>query len=248
MTEEILIFAIFNLIVSIFSGISGGGIGLVAAPFLIALGTNPLTAITTSKVNGLGMAIGAITRYHREKILDFKTQIKFMVIGGVGAAIGSGLLVKFSSNEEAIQDFLGYVILIVGLPLLYSKDLGLETIKRSTRFKKVGYVAIFANAVIASALSGITTLHLIILMYFFGMTAINASVAKRSMQLVVQSISLIILGFAGFIDYRLAIVALFTSIFGAYIGANIAIKKGNKFVINFFAILSAVLALKLILS
>lgn len=244
---ELLLFAVVNTIIMTLSGIAGGGAGLFTAPFLIFLGVDPLTAISTSKVTGLGAGIGAGFKYHREKILDLKTQIIFMAMGGVGALIGSSILVKFSSHEDFIQRLLGYVILFVGLPILFSKNLGLETKHKSTRSKSVGYVVLFIISIIGSAISGITTAYLIVMMAFFGMTAINAAIAKRSIQLVAQTISLIIFASAGFIDYKLGIIALITSIIGSYIGAHIAIKKGNKFVINIFAILCIILALQLIL-
>ena len=171
-----------------------------------------------------------------------------MTIGGIGAVIGSLLLVQFSSNEEMIQKLLGYVILLIGLPMLFTKNLGIETQIKSHRSKRLGYLALGIISIVGSALSGITTAYLLVFMLFFGMTAINAAVAKRSAQLVAQSLSLIIFMIAGFMDYKLAIVALITSIIGSYIGAHIAIKKGNKFVIYTFAISSGVLALYLVIS
>lgn len=245
--EELIIFAVVNTAIMTFSGIVGGGAGLFTAPFLIFLGVNPLTAIATSKVTGLGAALGAGFKYHREKMLDLKTQIVFMALGGVGAIIGSSLLVKFSSHEELIQNLLGYVVLLIGLPMLLAKNIGLKTRRTSKSFKALGYVVFSIISIIGSALSGITTAYLLVVMVFFGMTAINAAVAKRSAQLVAQSVSLVIFIAAGFIDYKLGLVALVTSIIGSYIGAHIAIKKGNKFVINVFAVSSAILALYLIL-
>ncbi len=244
--EDLIIFALVNTVIMTLSGIAGGGAGLFTAPFLIFLGINPLTAISTSKVTGLGAAIGAGFKYHQEKILDLKTQLIFMAMGGAGALIGSSVLVKFSSNEELIQKLLGYVILLVGLPLLFSKNLGLQTKITSKKTKSLGFLLAFIISIVGSAISGITTAYLIVFMLFFGMTAINAAIAKRSIQLVAQTVSLLIFAFAGFIDYKLALVALLTSIIGSYIGANIAIKKGNKFVVNVFAALSTLLALHLI--
>ncbi|HEX5796987.1 MAG TPA: sulfite exporter TauE/SafE family protein [Candidatus Saccharimonadales bacterium] len=245
--EDLIIFAIVNTLVMTLSGIAGGGAGLFTAPFLIFLGYNPLAAIATSKITGLSVSVGAGFEYHRERILNLKTQAIFMAAGGVGAIIGSSLLVRFSSNEELIQKMLGYVILLIGLPLLLSRNLGLETKTRSDRSKSFGLFVLFILSIIASAMSGVATAYLFVFMLFFGMTAINAAVAKRSIQLVAQSISLIIFTFAGFIDYKLGFIAVVTSLFGGYIGAKIAIKKGNKFVINVFAILSAVLAIKLVI-
>lgn len=246
--EELIIFAIVNTIVMTLSGIAGGGAGLFTAPFLIFLGVNPLTAIATSKITGFSAAIGAGYEYHRKKILKLKTQIVFMAIGGIGAIIGSSLLVKFSSNEELIQKLLGYVILLIGLPLLFSRNLGVETKERSDRFKNLGFLAAFVISIVGAAMSGVTVAYLFIFMLFFGMTAINAAIAKRSIQLVAQTVSLAIFAFAGFIDYKLGFIALITSLVGSYIGASIAIKKGNKFVVNALAILSAVLALRLVIS
>lgn len=243
---ELIIFGIVNTFIMTLSGVAGGGAGLFTAPFLIALGINPLTAITTSKITGLGAAMGAGAKYHREKILDLKTQATFMAIGGIGAIIGSSALVKFSAHEEVIQNLLGYVILLVGLPLLFSKNLGLESKIRSRRSKSAGFVAIAVVSVVASALSGIATAYLLIMMFFFGMTAINASVAKRSTQFVAAIVSLIVFTSAGFLDYKLGLVALVTSVLGSYLGAHIAIKKGNKFVIYVFGALSTILALNLI--
>ncbi|HET7673488.1 MAG TPA: sulfite exporter TauE/SafE family protein [Candidatus Saccharimonadales bacterium] len=244
--NDLIIFAIVNVFIMTLSGIAGGGAGLFTAPFLIFLGINPLTAIATSKVTGLGAALGAGAKYRREKILDLKTQLIFMAMGGVGALIGSSLLVQFSSNEELIQKLLGYVILIVGLPLLLTKNLGLETRKTSRSSKSIGALILFAVSIVGSAISGITTAYLIVFMVFFGMTAINAAVTKRSIQLVAQTVSLLIFASANFIDYKFAAVALVTSIIGSYIGAYLAIKNGNKFVINVFAVLSLILALHLI--
>ena len=243
---EIIIFGIVNLAVMTLSGISGGGAGLVIAPFLIFLGINPVTAIATSKISGLGVSLGAGSRFHREKLIDYKIQIKFVLIGATGAIIGSLLLVKFSIHEDIIQKLLGYAILVVGLPLLYVKKLGIETKIRSKNVKKTGYAVLFVSTVAASALSGVASIHLIILMAFFGMTALNATIAKRSMQIIAQSISLAVFVFAGFVDYRLGLIALITSLTGGFIGAHIAIKKGNKFIVNLFAAMSIILGLSLI--
>jgi uncharacterized membrane protein YfcA len=244
---ELVIFGIVNIFIMTLSGIAGGGAGLFTAPFLIFLGINPLTAIATSKITGLGASLGAGAKYHHAKILDLKSQTIFIFIGGTGAIIGSSALVKFSSQEELIQKLLGYVILLIGIPLLFSRNLGLVTKAKSRLSRSTGFIMLFIISVTGAALSGITTAYLIVFMLFFGMTAIDAAIAKRAAQLVAQSISLVIFAFAGFIDYKFGIIALITSIIGSYIGAHIAIKKGNKFVVSIFAASSAVLALYLIL-
>jgi uncharacterized membrane protein YfcA len=48
------------------------------------------------------------------------------------------------------------------------------------------------------------------------------------------------------VDYGFGLTALGASTVGGYIGAHIAVKKGNKFVINLFAIVSVLLAIQLL--
>ena len=78
------------------------------------------------------------------------------------------------------------------------------------------------------------------------MTALVASATRRFMQLTVSTISLLIYILTGLVDYRFGIVSLVTAVGGSFIGAHIAIRKGNKFVVNLFAVVSALLALQLI--
>lgn len=74
-----------------------------------------------------------------------------------------------------------------------------------------------------------------VLISCFGMTALVASATRRAMQLTVASVSLVVFIAAGLIDYRYGLTGLATGLVGGYIGAHIAVKKGNKFIINLFA-------------
>jgi uncharacterized protein len=73
-----------------------------------------------------------------------------------------------------------------------------------------------------------------------------ATATRRVMQLVVATVSLGIFIVAGVVDYKYGVVGLITSGLGGFLGAHIAVKKGNKFVINLFAITSAILAIQLL--
>ncbi|HET6924704.1 MAG TPA: sulfite exporter TauE/SafE family protein [Candidatus Saccharimonadales bacterium] len=244
---HLLIFGVINLAAAALSGAAGGGGGLVSLPLLVQLGLSPTAAIATSKFGGFGISAGSSLRFMRERLTERRPLIIFSIVGAVAAFGGSMLLVGFHTNQRLLQDVMGVTILVVGIPLLYVRNMGLERKERSLPVRTAGFVLLFLGLVLQAALGGgVGSLQLIVLMGCFGMTALVANATRRVMQLVVATISLAIFIAAGFVDFRYGAVGLVTSSIGGFLGAHLAIKKGNKFVINLFAVTSAILALQLL--
>lgn len=237
-----------NFIAAILSGASGGGSGIISTPLMVLLGLPPATAIATAKFGGFGMSLGSSSRFFKEKMTDKRTVIIFSAVGGIAAAIGSLLLVQFSSHSDQLQKIMGITILLVGIPMLYIRNAGLVPKDRPLWLKSIGILLLGIGVMLQVALgSGIGSLQLIVLISCFGMTALVASATRRFMQLTVASVSLIIFMISGLVDYQYGMVVFVTALSGGYIGTHIAIKKGNKFVVNLFAAISALMALQLIL-
>lgn len=215
---------------------------------MVVLGLSPATAIATAKFGGFGISAGSSARFFKEKITNRRTVIIFSVMGAIGGVLGSSLLVKFSGYEEQLEKIMGFIILFAGIPLLYVRNMGIKASRKPLLIKIVGLVLLALAVLLQAAFgAGIGALQLVILMGFFGMTALTASATRRAMQLVVATVSLIVFISAGLVDYKFGLVGLVTSFAGGFIGAHIAVKKGNRFIINLFAITSAILALQLIL-
>jgi len=247
--KHLLIYVVVNLLASTLSGAAGGGAALIGIPTLLLLGLTPTAAIASSKFSGLGLSTGSSIRFYREKLADRRLTIMLSLISAGGAIIGSLALIKLSSHELLLQRIMGLAILIVGIPTLYAKHLGvgLETKNRSLWVRTVGFCLVVISVIFQAALSaGLGSLQLIVMMVCFGMTALVANATRRFMQLTVAVISLTVFISAGLVNYEYGIAALLTSLAGGFIGAHIAVKKGNKFVINLFAITSAILALQLL--
>lgn len=246
--DKLIIFAAVNFIAATLSGAAGGGGGLVTVPFMVTLGLSPATAIATAKFGGFGISAGASSRFFKEKITDRRSILIFSILSAVGALAGSLLLVKFSDQQDLLEKILGIVILLVGIPLLYARNMGIKAKKTSEPMKALGFILLIIGVMFQAALgAGIGSLQLVVLMACFGMTALTASATRRAMQLVVATIALAVFIIAGLVDYKFGFVGLVTSFAGGYLGAHIAVKKGNKFIINLFAITSALLALQLLL-
>lgn len=247
MIKHLIIFGLVNLLSSILSGASGGGAGIISTPFMVLLGLPPATAIATAKFGGFGISLGSSSRFLKEKITDKRTVIIFSIIGGVGAIAGSLTLSHFATHTLLLQKLMAIAILVVGVPMLYVRKSGLSAKPRPLWMNIIGLILLGVGVFVQVALgSGVGTLQLIILISCFGMTAIVASATRRFMQLTVATISLGIFMLTGLVDYRYGVVGLITAFVGGYIGTHIAIKKGNKFVINLISITSVLLALQLL--
>jgi uncharacterized membrane protein YfcA len=245
--NELVVFGLVNILAASLSGAAGGGGGLISTPFMVVLGLSPATAIATAKFGGFGISAGASARFLREKMVHKKTIVILSIFSAIGGLIGSLLLVRFSGYEAQLEKVMGFLLLAVGIPLLYVRNMGITSRHKTRSMKLLGSVLLMFGVLLQAAFgAGVGALQLIILMACFGMTALTASATRRAMQLVVASISLIVFITAGLVDYRFGIVGLITSFIGGYIGAHVAMKKGNKFVINIFALTSALLALQLI--
>ncbi len=246
--ENLILFAVVNLLAATLSGAAGGGGGLISTPFMVLLGLSPATAIATAKFGGLGLSSGTSLRFFKEHITNRRAVIIFSIFGGVGALAGSLLLTHFSDQEELLEKLMGGIILFAGIPLLYVKGMGLKTTNPPRYLQIIGLGLLAVSVLFQAALSaGIGSLQLVVFMGCFGMTALTASATRRAMQLTVAIISLLVYIIAGLVDYKFGAVSFITSLTGGYLGAHIAVKKGNKFIINVFAITSALLALQLLL-
>ncbi len=214
---------------------------------MVILGLSPASAIATAKFGGFGISAGASSRFFKEKITDKRTVLIFSAIGGIGALVGSLTLAHFSNNTEIIQKLMGLVILVIGIPMLYIRNLGVTTRQPPSWLKTLGLVLLLFSVVLQAALgSGIGSLQMVVLISCFGMTALVASATRRAMQLTVATISLATYMVVGLVDYRFGLIMLVTSFIGGFIGAHIAVKKGNKFIVNLFAAVSVLLALQLL--
>jgi hypothetical protein len=243
---ELIIFGVIQFFAAILSGAAGGG--FIIAPLLIIFGLPPATAIATAKMGGVGLGIGTSSKFYGKKLASKKMIIVFSLIGIITAILGSFLLIELKDKQDFLQKAVGLVILFIGIPMIYLKNMGLQRKNRSRPIKIIGTLLIGISNIFHTLLStGISIVQMTIFMSFFGMTALGASATRRAMQLTSALVSLGILIPAGLINYRFGIVSLLSALVGGYVGAHLAVEKGDKFVVNMMALTSAALAVYIIL-
>jgi uncharacterized membrane protein YfcA len=231
-------------IISSFIGAIVGGGGLISIPFLMFLGLPPQVAIATNKLGAIGMDIGTIPKFYKEKKIVLGLVIPFSLIGLAGAYIGANMLLTV--DEKILSTVVGLLILSL-LPLIvFQKRLGVRR-KEVSRARKIsGYVGFFFIMVYAGFFGGgAGTLLIYLLIFSFGLTFIRSN-ATISIPWFAQSIlALVVFALHGIVNYAYGVFLLLGMAIGGYWGAHTAIKKGNVWVRYVFCIVVVASVIKL---
>lgn len=235
-TWQLVIYGVVGFIMAILSGIAGAGGGFVMTPLLIFLGLTPAQAVSTGKFNGLAVTVGSLSglRGHSEQVSKRK-------IGAVMIlAFIIGLIVPFvikSFDNKWYRITLGIILLLM-IPLMIYKKMGIKHSEPSAAKKGLGGVLLAISLFLQGTFSGgLGSLVNIVLMGMLGQTAVEANITKRWSQLILNvTIIFGVLG-AGLIVWPAVVVALCAGTAGSYIGGRIAIQKGDTLVVNVMLLL-----------
>ena len=245
MLEFLLTFGI-GVLASIVSGMAGGGGGLISAPFFILIGMPPQVAVATTKFGSLGLTLGSVAKFRNTGHIRKEYMVFLSLVSVIAAILGSRILL--SSSNEYVEQIVGAAMLIT-IPFLFLKDLGLRNTKPSYWKEVLGYIFYFTILVLQAAFgAGIGMMLMVVMMGLLGFTALESSATRRIPGLILAVVSLGIYVFSGVVHYGHGLAMLAGMVLGGYIGTHIAVAKGSKFVKIAFAIAVVALGLRLVFS
>jgi uncharacterized membrane protein YfcA len=247
MLDHVLIF-IISLLANVFSALSGGGAGLIQLPVLIFLGLPFGVALATHKVATVALGIGATIRHLRESHLERQFAL-FMVIAGIpGVILGASVILQVPDRSAQIA--LGFLTLALGVYSFFSPQLGqlYTPAHRDRQGLVIGGITLFLIGVLNGSLTSGTGLFVTLwLIRWFGMDY------KRAVAYTLVLVGLfwngagaITLGMLGEIYWLWLPALLLGSVLGGYLGAHLAIVKGNKVIKRAFETVTLLIGLKLI--
>lgn len=242
---EYLIIAAIGLVASFFGNLAGGGSSLISVPLLLLTGLNPHIAVGTTKMGAIG-SISGLYKYIKAKKIVWKDVLPLLILSILGAFFGSQLLISIS--PEAVKKVISLAILIA-LPFIFlKKDVGLVFQERKKYWVYLGYLLYFLIAIFQAAFgAGGGLIASYILMICFGYTIIEANATRRIPLQVMNLIVFVILASQGLVHYGYGIALIIGNLLGSYIGAHVAIQKGNLFVKVLFSFAVIASAVKILL-
>ena len=234
---------IVGILASTFGTIVGGGT-LLSIPFLMIVGLPPQVAIATERFGGIGQTITAFLKFFHSKKIAWEYIPILTLVSLAGSLIGANILV--SIDPAILHNIVGITILVL-LPLVFlKKSLGIERSQVSRNKIIIGSIVYFLVQIFAAFFGGGTgTLIAYALMYFFGLTIIEATATKTIPWFFLSISSLFIFAWKGIIDYQIGAILLIGMAIGGHLGAHIALKQGNVWVkrLFFFFVLISVVKL-----
>lgn len=248
MIDGIVLF-IISFIANTFSAFSGGGAGLLQLPLLIFLGLPFSVALATHKLATVALGIGATIRHFREGNLDWRFSLLVLASGLPGVVLGAMVIVHIPERPAELA--LGILTLGLGIYSVLNKNLGqqaeIKTLSRTAHFIGL-FVLFFIGALNGSLTSGTGLFVTIWLVRWFGLDY------KRAVAYTLVLVGLfwngtgaLTLGLQGPIRWDWVPVLLLASALGGYVGAHLAILKGNKWIKRVYEVITFLVGLKLIL-
>lgn len=248
MVEHFILFLI-ALAANLFSAFAGGGAGLLQLPVLIFLGLPFAVALATHKIASVALGVGAMLRHLREGGLRRQFILFILATGVPGVLLGASLILQVPGRYAEVA--LGMLTLGLGVYSLRSQELGLAEAPRNRDGAGLwlGGVGLFAIGVLNGSLTSGTGLFVTLwLVRWFGADYRQAvAYTLVLVGMVWNGSGAVVLGLLGEARWDWLPALILGSLLGGYLGAHLAILKGNRWIKRAFEIVTILVGSKLIL-
>lgn len=246
--EHIALF-LLALIANLLSAFSGGGAGLIQLPVLIFLGLPFAVALATHKVATVALGIGATLRHLKEEPLRPGLSLLILASGLPGVVLGAHIIVYVP--DRAAEIALGLVTIGLGLYSVFNPALGQVAQARQPRGWQAGLGAavLFVFGVLNGSLTSGSGLFVTLwLVRWYGLDY------RRAVAYTLVLVGVFwngtgagVLGMLSQIRWDWLPALLAGSLLGGYLGAHLAIVKGNRWIKRIFEIMTLAVGTKLML-
>lgn len=248
MTDYIILFLI-SLVANSFSAFVGGGAGLLQLPLLIFLGLPFSVALATHKLATVALGIGATSRHFREGSLNWSFSLWVLASGLPGVILGAVVIIHVPERPAELA--LGILTLSLAIYSMINKDLGQVNMvpERNLKHSFIGFIVLFLIGILNGSLTSGTGLFVTLwLVRWFKMDYRHAvAYTLVLVGLFWNASGALTLGLQGPIRWDWIPVLLVASAIGGYIGAHLAIKKGNRWIKRLYEVVTLLVGLKLIM-
>lgn len=246
--EQTVLFVI-SLVANLFSALAGGGAGLLQLPALLFLGLPFGTALATHKVASVFLGLGATARHLRSSQFDWRFSAFILATGLPGVVLGASIILQV--DDRISQGLLGLLTLGLGLYSWFKPALGQEnsaTNRSLTGLVIGGLVLFFIGALNGSLTSGTGLFVTLWLVRWFGLDY-KTAVAYTLILVGIfwNGSGAITLGILGNIQWDWLPALILGSLIGGYLGAHLAIVKGNQLVKRSFEVITILVGISLIM-
>lgn len=235
-----------GVIAGFINTLAGSG-SLLTLPLLMFLGLPATVANGTNRVAIFMQNIVGVSSFHKKKVFEFKEGIWLVIPASVGSLIGSLIAVHF--NEEIMRIFIGGLLIFMFFIILFKPDKWLKeqagTIDGSPKISRI--IIFFLIGIYGGFIqAGVGFFLLAGLIFSVGADLIKANALKVFIVLVYTGVALVVFFINGQVDLKIGLILAVGNMIGAWIGSNVAVSWGPKFVRIVLLFAVSVSALKLL--
>ncbi len=239
MTTELVILCIAAFAAGFIDSIVGGG-GLVQTPAtLVTLPQYPVaTLLGTTKIPSFSGTAMACFQYARKVSVQWKLIVP-MCFTALLAAMAGSYTVSILSNQFMKPVIFG-VLIVVAIYTYSKKDFGNAVSKNLHQRHELLYGSLFALVVgfyDGFIGPGAGSFLVIFFIAILGFDFLKASAHAKFVNLATNMGSILYFGNTGHILYYYAIPMALCNLVGSFLGAGLAIRKGNAFIRIFFLLI-----------
>jgi uncharacterized membrane protein YfcA len=219
---DLLVAAGVALVAGVINSIAGGG-SLILFPVLVALGLGTVAANVTNSIAQWPGYIGGVLGFRSEYEGQRSRIIRFSVVAVLGGTVGSVLLL--TTPSEAFDTVVPVLVLLASL-LLAFQPLITKRLRQAdggrTRDPVWLYLALFLATVYGGYFGGALGVILVgVLGLGLGRLKL-ANALKSVISMVTATVTLVVFGVFGPVDWAVVAVCAPASLVGGFLGAKVA--------------------------
>ncbi len=212
--------------VSSIINVNAGGGSSLTLPALIFLGLDSATANGTNRIGILFQNVSAVWSFRRNKIHAFRQSLMLSLLTLPGAVLGA--LVSIRLSDEWFERILGIVMIGIVASMLLTRPAGAQNGAKPKQAWLI-YPAMLGIGFYGGFIQiGVGFLLMASLYHILRETLIRVNMHKVFIVLIYTIPALIVFAWTGKVNWAYGLVLAGGSVFGAWWGARLAVKGGEK--------------------
>lgn len=245
----------FKILMVLFAGttagfintLAGGG-SLITMSALIFMGLPSAVANGTNRIAILIQNIVAVANFRQKGFFNFKFSLKLSIPAIIGAIIGSNLAVDLP--EAVFNKVLAGVMIVVLILIIIDPKQKMEAAveKLSSGRQLAAMVAFFFVGIYGGFIQGgVGFLFIVTLSLITGFSLVKVNSIKVFVIAAYTIPSLAVFVINGKVAWLTGLILAVGNSFGAYLGSNFAVSKGDKWIRGILVIIISAMAVKLLI-
>ncbi len=226
--------------------IAGGG-GLLTIPALLYAGLPPAAALATNKLQSTFGSFTAAAYFVKKKMVNLREMKLMIALTFIGAALGVFALLQIDAS--VLKQIIPVLLIAIGLYFLFFPNIGsLDNEKRISIVVFSFLVAFGVGFYDGFFGPGTGSFFAIAFVLLLGFNLTKATAHAKVLNFISNIASLCFFMIFGKIYWTLGLCMGLGQMCGAFVGARMVVKNGQKIIRPLIVILSFVMSIKLFLS